>query len=112
MRAPAFCLALLLPLPAEAAPLACTFKQECYNTLKCTEAAHEITVDLDAGKVSTITGDLDIVAVPDGPLAKTAVLQGFSGYQLLTMGRNTWILSVHIAAGPAVATYYGECGAD
>ncbi|MDQ2088597.1 hypothetical protein [Marimonas arenosa] len=112
MRRPVFLLALLLPAAALAEPKSCRFAQECYNTLACTETDLEITVDLEAGQVSTPTGDLEIVGTYDGPVAKTAVLEGFAGYQLLTMGQLTWILSVHIAAGPAVATYYGECGAD
>ena len=99
------------PAPALATPLSCTFQQECYSTLACTDTDHAIEVDLDAGKARTITGDLDIVGTFDGPVAKTVVLEGFTGFQLLTMGRATWILSIHIAAGPTVATYYGDCEA-
>ena len=101
-----------LPAAARAEPRACTFTEECYMTLECTESAYEVTVDLEAATFSDLTGDLDIIAVNDGALAKTAVIEGYSGYQLLTMGTNTWILTVHIGAGPAQVTFYGACEAE
>lgn len=100
----------LLPLPALAEPVACTFTEECYMTLACTDSAWEVTVDLEAGKVSDLTGDFEIVARKDGADWTSVAFEGFGGMQVLTLGRASWIMSVHIGAGPAAMTYYGDCG--
>lgn len=100
------------PAMAMADAQSCSFEQECYATLACTDTDMAVTVDLEAGTVETPSGEVKIVGLYEGPMAKTAVLEGFAGYQLLTMGQTQWILTVHIPAGPAVANYYGECGAE
>ncbi|MCI2398326.1 hypothetical protein [Aliiroseovarius subalbicans] len=91
------------------AETSCTFTQECFQTLECEESAYEVTVDLEAGTFSDLTGTRDIIAVNDGAMAKTAVIEGYAGYQLLTMGAHSWILTIHNSAGPAQLTYYGDC---
>ncbi len=106
MRAAAFALALGAT-PAFAGPV-CTFSQECYMTLDCAETAYDVTVDTDAGVLSTMVEDLEILHVEDGA-ATQIVARGMGSLNLLTIGAATAVLTVHIGAGPASITYYGDC---
>lgn len=106
MRSTLLALALA-PLPALAAPV-CTFTEECYMTLDCGETDYEMTVDREAGVLSSIVEDLEILHVEEGP-ATQIFARGMGAMNLLTIGASTAILSVHIGAGPAAVTYYGAC---
>ena len=101
-------LAGLAAAPALADPVACSFTEECYMTLACSTAAYELSFDAEAGTASDITGDFELLASNEA--GTSHVLSGHSGFQLLSIGPATAILTVHIGAGPAQVTYYGECG--
>ena len=106
-------LAMFLAAPAQSAPVSCQFEQECHATLACTPTDYQLTADLDAGKISDVTGDFDIRLTAEGPDWRQAVFESWGGsFNTLTMGRSRWILSVHIGTGPAVINYYGDCGVD
>lgn len=111
MRARIALLAALLPLAAGAEPLHCAFAEECYAQQACAGTDYALSVDLEAKTASDLTGDFPIVATAEGPGWRQAAFEGWGGLALLTMGATRWILSVHIGSGPAVVTYYGDCGA-
>jgi len=93
--------------PAFAGPV-CTFTEECYMTLACEETAYDVTVDTEAGVLSTLVEDLEILhLIDDGN--RQIVARGMGALHMLTIGPATSILSVHIGTGPAAITYYGEC---
>lgn len=93
--------------PALAGPT-CTFTEECYMTLDCEAANYEVSVDTDAGVLSTEVEDLDILHVETGA-ATQIVARGMGALNLLTIGPATAVLTVHIGAGPASISYYGAC---
>jgi len=99
--------AAFLAGPALADPV-CTFTEECYMTLACEETAYEMTVDRDAGLVSTLVEDLEILHVEEQS-ATQILARGMGALHLLTIGPATAVLSVHIGTGPAAITYYGSC---
>lgn len=101
--------ALLAATPALAGPV-CTFTESCTMTLDCVASDYEVTVDRDAGVLSTQVEDLEILHVIEGP-ATQIVARGMGAVALLTIGPATSVLTVHIGAGPASTTYYGECRA-
>jgi len=103
-------LVALVPLAARAEPQSCTFSTECYSQLECKDSSWAVTADLEAGTVTDLTGTFDIVGRQDGADWTSVAFAGYGGMQVLTLGRNAWIMSVHIGAGPAVMTYYGDCG--
>lgn len=106
MRATFLSLALIAQ-PALAAPV-CTFTEECYMTLDCQETSYEVTVDGAAGVLSTMVEDLEILH--DSTEAnRQIVARGMGALHMLTIGPATAILTVHIGAGPASITYYGDC---
>lgn len=110
-RALPVAVAALAATPGLAAPLACNFTQECFMDLDCETTSYAFEIDLAAGTGSDITGDFDVVETAEGAMATTTVLKGmFGGLRLLTIGANTSIMTVHIAAGPASVNYYGTCG--
>jgi hypothetical protein len=98
---------VLATAPASAGPV-CHFTEECYMTLDCEATDWEVTVDTDAGVLSTMVEDLEILHVEAGA-ATQIVARGMGSLNLLTIGPATSVMSVHIGAGPAAIAYYGEC---
>ncbi|OIP83452.1 MAG: hypothetical protein AUK37_07275 [Rhodobacterales bacterium CG2_30_65_12] len=98
----------LAPLPALGGPV-CTFSQECYMTLDCEETAYEVTLELDADRISTVAESMEILHYHKIGETTQLVAQGMGALHMLTIGPNSAVMSVHIGAGPAAITYYGAC---
>lgn len=93
--------------PALAGPV-CTFTTECYMDLPCEETDWEVIVDRDAGVLTTMVEDLEILHVEPGEPPQI-LARGMGTLNLLTLGGPTSVLTVHIGAAPAAITYLGEC---
>lgn len=97
----------VLAQPALAGPV-CTFTEECYMTLDCQETDYVVTVDDEAGVLTTMVQDLDILH-DSNEGNRQIVARGMGSIDLLTIGPATAILTAHIGSGPASITYYGVC---
>lgn len=97
----------LAAAPAFAGPV-CSFTEECYMTLDCEATDYEVTVDSAGGVLSTEVEDLEILADFDEG-NRQIVARGMGALHMLTIGPATSVMTVHIGAGPASITYFGEC---
>lgn len=105
---PALC-ACLTAGPAFAGT-ACIFNVECYMSEPCAETAWELTVDRDAGTLSSVAEVLEILHVDDSGTQIAA--KGADSLNLLTIGAEISVFTTHIGAGPAAITYVGECHSE
>ncbi len=108
--------ALAAPLTALAAAPAlaatvCNFNVECYMTQPCAGAGWELTVDQEAGVLSSEAEDLQILHVEDGAVTQITA-KGAGSLNMLTIGDPLSLFTVHIDAEPAAITYVGECRAE
>ena len=80
--------------------------------LDCTETDYEVTLtEGETPALTTIVETMPIVYDSADDMARQVVAQGMGALHLLTIGASgRALMSVHIGAGPSVATYYGECG--
>ncbi|HCQ65330.1 MAG TPA: hypothetical protein DIU07_09320 [Rhodobacteraceae bacterium] len=106
LTASAFAACVVVP-PAFAGTT-CNFNIECYMTEPCEGSGWELTVDMDAGTLSTIFGDLEVLHIEAGPAPQVSA-RGDGALYLLTIGKEISFLTTHIAADPATITYVGEC---
>jgi hypothetical protein len=112
MTAPALAAAFaaLAAAPAPAGTT-CNFNVECYLTEPCAGAGWELTVDRDAGVLSSLAEELQILHVEDGE-ATQIVAKGAGSLNLLTIGATMSLFTVHLDGEPAAITYVGECRAQ
>lgn len=102
-------IAAVAALPAAApAGTTCTFTQECYMADGCADTDWEVTVDPEAGVITTIAETWEILPA-DLAEPRQIVALGNGALALLTIGPEASAMSVHIAEGPTVLTYFGEC---
>ena len=87
----------------------CNFNVECYLTEPCAGSGWELTVDREAGVLSSIAEELQILHVEDEGAAMQIVARGAGSLNLLTIGNELSLFTTHIGAEPASITYVGEC---
>jgi hypothetical protein len=117
MRPAAALAMLLLALPAQAEPWACTFTVECIASEACGESAFEVEViaadHADELFLSTVTGDSLLTRLTaEGELPATYASAGRDGLaELLTVEADrTALMTLHVFDGSAAAvTYFGTC---
>ena len=86
----------------------CNFNVECYLTEPCAGSGWEMFVDLDAGVLSSVAEELQILHVETGA-ATQVMARGAGSLNLLTIAQELSLFTVHIGDGPASITYVGEC---
>ncbi len=85
----------------------CEFNVECYQTEACMGSGWEVSVDREAGTISSIAEALEIVHMADNGLQ--IVAEGEGSLNLLTIGESFSLFTTHIEGEPTVVTYVGEC---
>lgn len=101
--------ALLGPAPAIGAT-SCDFTLECYMTEPCAGSGWELTVDRQAGTLSSAAETLTILyEAEDGT---QIVARGAGSLNLLSIGEDLSLFTTHIAGEPAAITYVGECARE
>ena len=100
-----------LPFAAQAGPV-CTFTEECFGTFACEETDYSIEVILDTPMIlSSMIEDLEVVYSEVTEDRTQLVARGLGSLNLLTIGGDRALMSVHIGSAPSVVTYHGTCEA-
>lgn len=110
MRAAPALAAALVTAPAFAGTT-CNFNIECYMTDPCEGSGWELTIDPEAGVLSTVFGDLEILHAEEGATPQYSA-RGDGTLYLLTVGETISFFTTHIVGDPATITYVGECTAE
>jgi len=85
----------------------CNFNVECYMTDACTGAGWELTVDFEAGRLSSLAEDLTILHA--GQNGTQVFAAGAGSLNLLSIGEEISLFTSHIEGEPTAITYVGEC---
>ena len=87
----------------------CNFNVECYLTEPCAGSGWELTIDREAGVLTSVAEELRILHVEEDGAATQIVATGAGSLNLLTIGEELSLFTTHIGAEPASITYVGEC---
>ena len=108
----------LLAAPA-AAKTSCVFTRECLEAEACADAAFEMRFEapgaggatrLQSGLVAeTDFGELPGYAIRQGADSKSYVFEGDGTTYLLTVSGRDARLAAHVADGPLMINYIGNC---
>ncbi len=104
----AFAAALAVAGAPAVAGTSCNFNVECYMTEPCAGSGWELIVDRPGGVLSSVAEDLQILHVEEGE-GTQIVASGAGSLNLLTIGAELSLFTVHTAGEPAAITYVGEC---